>query len=30
MSQQGARAMALLGKDFREILTFYYPGIEIK
>lgn len=29
MSQQGARAMALLGKDFREILTFYYPGIEI-
>ncbi len=29
MSQQGARAMALLGKDFREILTFYFPGIEI-
>lgn len=29
MSQWGAYAMAQQGKTFREILTFYYPGIEI-
>jgi len=29
MSQWGAYAMAQQGKTFREILTFYYPGVEI-
>jgi len=29
MSQWGAYAMAQQGKSFRDILTFYYPGIEI-
>lgn len=29
MSQWGAYAMAQQGKTFTEILTFYYPGIEI-
>ena len=29
MSQYGAQAMALDGKDFREILTHYYQGVEI-
>lgn len=26
MSQRGAKAMATAGKDYREILAFYYPG----
>jgi hypothetical protein len=26
MSQRGAKAMAAAGKDYREILAFYYPG----
>ena len=30
MSQWGAYAMAQQGKTFEEILTFYYPGIEIR
>jgi len=30
MSQYGARALALKGKDYREILSWYYTGIEIK
>lgn len=30
MSQWGAYAMAQQGKTFQEILTFYYPGIEIR
>jgi len=29
MSQHGARAMAEMGYDFRQILLFYYTGIEI-
>ena len=29
MSQYGANAMALTGKDFRQILTHYYSGAEI-
>ena len=29
MSQYGARAMAELGMDYREILSFYYEGAEI-
>ena len=30
MSQWGAYAMAKAGKTYREILNFYYTGIEIK
>jgi len=30
MSQWGAAAMAELGFDFREILEFYYTGVEIR
>lgn len=31
MSQRGAQWMAAhYGKDFREILTFYYPGMQLK
>lgn len=30
MSQNGARNMAQAGKSCEEILTFFYPGIEIK
>lgn len=30
MSQRGAKAMAKVGKTYREILAFYYPGTEIK
>ncbi len=30
MSQYGANAMALEGADYREILTYYYSGVEIK
>lgn len=30
MSQRGAKAMAAAGKDYREILAFYYPGTQIK
>jgi len=30
MCQWGARGMALLGYNYREILKFYYPGTEIK
>ena len=29
MSQYGARAMALEGVDFQEILTHYYTGIQL-
>ena len=29
MSQYGARAMALDGADYREILTHYYTGVEV-
>ena len=29
MSQQGARAMALRGMDYMDILTFYFTGVEI-
>lgn len=29
MSQYGARAMALEGADFQEILTHYYTGIQL-
>ena len=29
MSQRGAKAMAAAGKDYREILAFYYPGSQI-
>lgn len=30
MSQRGAKAMAAAGKDYREILAFYYPGTQIE
>lgn len=30
MSQLGAKAMAAAGKDYREILAFYYPGTQIE
>ena len=30
MSQNGARAMAGAGKNCGEILSFFYPGCEIK
>lgn len=30
MSQWGAYAMAQQGKTFEQILTFYYPGTEIR
>ncbi|SBW03735.1 SpoIID/LytB domain protein [uncultured Eubacteriales bacterium] len=30
MSQWGANAMAKAGKTYREILTFYYTGVEVK
>ncbi|MDO5716732.1 MAG: SpoIID/LytB domain-containing protein [Tissierellia bacterium] len=30
MSQYGANEMAKLGKDYKEILSFYYEGAEIK
>lgn len=30
MSQSGAKKMASLGKTYKEILSFYYPGTEIK
>lgn len=30
MSQYGANALAAQGKDFREILTWYYTGVEIE
>ena len=30
MSQVGARQMALVGKTYKEILSFYYPGTELK
>ncbi len=30
MSQYGARAMALEGADYKEILTHYYTGVEIE
>lgn len=30
MCQWGARGMALAGKNYREILEFYYPGTRIK
>ena len=29
MSQNGAEAMAVLGKDYRQILAYYYPGTKI-
>ena len=29
MSQYGADAMAMTGKDYREILAHYYPGTEL-
>ena len=29
MSQYGARAMAQSGKSYREILSFYYPGVAL-
>ena len=29
LSQEGAEAMALEGKDYREILQWYYPGTEL-
>ena len=29
MSQQGARAMALRGMDYIDILTFYFTGITV-
>ena len=29
MSQQGARAMALRGMDYIDILTFYFSDVEI-
>lgn len=29
LSQEGAEAMALEGKDYREILRWYYPGTEL-
>jgi stage II sporulation protein D len=28
MSQNGANQMALLGKDYLEILSYFYPGTE--
>ncbi len=30
MCQWGARGMALTGKNFKEILTFYYKGVDIR
>ena len=30
MSQRGAKAMAAAGKSYREILSFYYPGTDVK
>ena len=30
MSQSEPQALALKGKDYREILSWYYTGIEIK
>ncbi len=30
MSQYGANAMAQVGKDYREILAYYYPGTELE
>lgn len=30
MSQYGAQAMALAGSDFREILCWYYQGVELR
>ena len=30
MSQYGAEAMALSGKDFKQILKHYYPGVELE
>lgn len=30
MSQYGAKGMAEAGYDFKDILNFYYTGIEIK
>lgn len=30
MSQQGARAMALRGMDYEDILTFYFTGVTIR
>lgn len=30
MSQYGANAMAQAGRSYREILTHYYPGVEIR
>ena len=30
MSQQGARAMALRGMDYIDILTFYFTGITVE
>ena len=30
MSQSGARAMAKAGKDYRDILNFFYPGTELR
>jgi stage II sporulation protein D len=30
LCQEGAMGMAKLGKNFKEILTHYYSGIEIK
>jgi stage II sporulation protein D len=29
MSQYGANAMALAGKDYQQILQYYYQGTEI-
>ena len=29
LSQYGANAMAKLGFDYEEIITFYYPGVDI-
>ena len=30
LSQFGAYAMASQGFDFEEIITFYYPGVDIE
>ncbi len=30
MSQYGAREMADLGYDYRQIIAFYYPGVEVR
>jgi len=30
MCQYGARGMAIAGKNYREILAYYYPGAELK